>query len=129
RKSSSNRISKSSVPKYYFNDTGILSLRSLSPKIGLLAENAVYLQLRRKSFSKEYSDIFYNEINGVEVDFDNRQNELIEVKFRDNITKEDIVKYQSVESKISFIVKNQSEILIDTLPMHSKITLDKYLLK
>ncbi|MEI6886976.1 MAG: ATP-binding protein [bacterium] len=129
RKSKSNRISKSSVPKYYFNDTGVLNLRSLSPKIGLLAENAVYLKLRRKSFSKEYSDIFYNEINGVEVDFDNRQNELIEVKFRDNIAKEDIVKYQSVESKISFIVKNQSDILSDTLPMHSKITLDKYLLK
>lgn len=129
RKSSSNRISKSSVPKYYFNDTGVLNLRSLSPKIGLLAENAVYLQLRRKSFSKEYSDIFYNEINGVEVDFDNRQNELIEVKFRDNITKEDIVKYQSVESKISFIVKNQNNVLSDTLPMHPKITLDKYLLK
>lgn len=128
RKSRSNRISKSSVPKYYFNDTGILNLRSLSPKIGLLAENAVYLHLRRKSFSKEYPDIYYNEVNGVEVDFDNRQNKLTEVKYRDNLIEADIKKYQRIDQKIEFVVKNQSELFADLLPMHSKITLDEYLL-
>jgi len=129
RKGRSNKISKSSIPKYYFNDTGVLNLRSLSPKIGSLAENAAYLHLRRKTFSKEYSDIFYNEINGVEVDFDNRQGELTEIKFRDDIAKEDIEKYQLVDQKILFVVKNKSEILSDILPMHGKITLDQYLLK
>ena len=129
RKGRSNRISKSSIPKYYFNDTGVLNLRSLSPKIGLLAENAAYLQLRRKTFSKEYSDIFYNEINGVEVDFDNRKGELTEIKFRDDIAKEDIEKYQLIEQKILFVVKDKSELLSDILPMHEKITLDQYLLK
>lgn len=129
RKGRSNKISKSSIPKYYFNDTGVLNLRSLSPKIGLLAENAAYLQLRRKAFSKEYSDIFYNEINGVEVDFDNRKGELTEIKFRDDIAKEDIEKFQLIDQKILFVVKNKSEILSDILPMHSKITLDQYLLK
>ena len=128
-KGKSNKISKSSIPKYYFNDTGVLNLRSLSPKIGLLAENAAYLHLRRKTFSKEYSDIFYNEINGVEVDFDNRQEDLTEIKFRDDIVKEDIQKYQAIDKRILFVVKNKSEILSNILPMHSKITLDQYLLK
>lgn len=127
RKGKSNKISKSSVPKYYFNDTGVLALRSLSPKIGSLAENAVYLHLRRKSFSKEYPDIFYSEINGIEIDFDNRSGDLTEVKYRDNIIKEDIEKYQLIEHEISMVVKTQSEILSDVLPMHSRITLDKFL--
>ena len=129
RKGKSNKISKSSIPKYYFNDTGILNLRSLSPKIGLLAENAVYLELRRKSFSKEYTDIYYNEFNGIEVDFDNRKSELTEVKFRDNITREDLEKYQQVGEKINFVVRELDEIYSNVLPMHSRITLDKYLLQ
>jgi hypothetical protein len=128
RKGKSNKISKSSVPKYYFNDTGVLNLRSLSPKIGLLAENAVYLYLRRKLFSKEYPDIFYNEIDGIEIDFDNRQGNLTEVKFRDDIKVEDIEKYQLIDEKIEFIVKSQSDLLSDVLPMHKKISLDQYLL-
>jgi uncharacterized protein len=128
RKGRSNKISKSSIPKYYFNDTGVLNQRSLAPKIGLLAENAVYLQLRRKAFSKEYSDIFYNEINGVEVDFDNRRGELVEVKFRDDITELDVKKYQAVEDRITLVVKEQTELLGDIIPMHTKVTLDKYLL-
>jgi len=128
RKGKSNKISKSSVPKYYFNDTGVLALRSLSPKIGSLAENAVYLHLRRKSFSKEYPDIFYNEISGTEIDFDNRSGHLLEVKFRDNMVKEDLEKYQLIDHKITMVVKAQSEILSDVLPMHDKITLDQFLL-
>lgn len=129
RKSKSQRISKSSVPKYYFNDTGVLNLRSLSPKIGLLAENAVYLHLRRKNISKEYPDIFYNEIDGIEVDFDNRYSDLTEVKFRDELKREDIEKYQLIKEQISFVVKKQSDMLKDILPMHSKITLAEYLLR
>ena len=127
RKGKSNKISKSSVPKYYFNDTGVLNQRSLSPKIGLLAENAVYLHLRRKSFSKEYPGIFYNEINGTEVDFDNRSGDLTEVKFRDNIIKTDLEKYQLLNQRINFVIKDHSEIFSDLLPMHTKITLDQYL--
>jgi uncharacterized protein len=128
RKSKSHRISKSSVPKYYFNDTGVINLRTISSKIGSLAENAVYLHLRRKSFSKEHPDIFYNEVNGVKVDFDSRHGNPIEVKFRDNLTKGDLEKYQLAEEKITFIVKKQSDLLHDILPMHSKITLDSFLL-
>jgi len=129
RKSKSNKISKSSVPKYYFNDTGVLNIRSLAPKIGSLAENSVYLNLRRHTLSKEHADIYYNTINGVEIDFDNRFSELIEVKFRDNITKEDIEKYQLIDHKLSMVVKSESEILSDVLPMHNKVTLVQYLIK
>lgn len=128
RKGRSNKMSKSSVPKYYFNDTGILNLRSISPKIGLLAENAVYLQLRRQAISKEYADIYYDETDGVEVDFTNRKGDLIEVKFRDDITREDIEKYQVIDEKINFVVKRYSDLFSDILPMHSKVTLDEFLL-
>lgn len=128
RKSKSNKISKSSVPKYYFGDTGILNIRSLSPKIGSLAENSVYLHLRRASFSKEHADIYYNTASGVEIDFDNRHNQLTEVKFRDNLQEEDIVKYQAIDNQINFVVKTQSEIIDTTLPSSTQTTLDQYLL-
>lgn len=129
RKGRSHKISKSSVPKYYFNDTGVLNIRSLSPKEGLLAENAVYLQLRRKAFSKEHIDIHYNEYDGIEVDFDNRKGELTEVKFRNNLALQDLEKYQQVTDKIEFILKEQSEVFSSILPMHSRKVLDKYLLQ
>lgn len=128
RKTRSHKITKSSVPKYYFNDTGVISLRTISPKIGSLAENAVYLHLRRKSSSKEYADIYYGEVNGVEIDFETKDSGLVEVKFRDNIVAEDIEKYQLVDKKINLVVKNYSETLHDVLPMHTKTTLDEFLL-
>lgn len=127
RKGSSNKITKSSVPKYYFNDTGVLAQRAIEPKIGLLAENAVYLHLRRQSNSKEFVDIYYQDFEGIEVDFINRIGSMYEVKFRDNLTKEDLIKYQLINQKINFVVKEYSDLLSNTLPMHGKITLDMFL--
>jgi uncharacterized protein len=128
RKTRSHKITKSSVPKYYFNDTGVISLRAISPKIGSLAENAVYLHLRRKASSKEHTDIYYGEVNGVEIDFETKESGLVEVKFRDNIAVEDLEKYQLVDKRIKLVVKNYSETVHDVLPMHTKITLDEFLL-
>lgn len=94
----SNRISKGALPKYYFNDTGVLYQRSLKPKIGQLAENAVYLHLRRKLKEVEYKKIFYNEFNNVEVDFNVNRNENWEVKFRDAINEASILKYSDFDN-------------------------------
>jgi len=127
KKGRSNKVTKSSVPKYYFNDTGVLNVRSSESKIGFLAENAVYLQLRRRSLSKEYPDIYYNEIDGVEVDFDNRANELKEVKFRNNLSVDDLIKYQTIDDKIDFIVQESSNEFYNVLPQHKQIPLWKFL--
>src|SRR5690606_31405830 len=55
----SNKITRGSLPKYYFSDTGILNIRSINKKIRLFAENAVYLHLRRLNSRKEFTDIYY----------------------------------------------------------------------
>ncbi len=109
-KSSSHRITKSSVPKYYFNDTGILALRSLNPKIGQLAENAVYVHLRRMSQSVEYPQIFYDRIEDQEVDFSfSRKQELFEVKYRNHLSDKSLEKYD-FGKKITFIVPDEKTV-------------------
>lgn len=40
------------------------------------------------------------------------------------MVKDDIEKYQLIDRKVTMVVKAQSEILSDILPMHSKITLE-----
>lgn len=102
----SNKISKSSLPKYYFADTGILNSRSINKKIGLFAENAVYLSLRRQSKTKEYADIYYfNEKQEIDF-FLPKEKRLIEVKFKDELLEEDIIKYLG-HDKISMITKDK----------------------
>ena len=61
--------------------------------------------------------------------FLNRKGELTEVKFRNNITPEDLEKYQLISDEIRFIIKEQSEVFGNVLPMHSMTVLDEYLLQ
>lgn len=82
RKGGSYRLVRAGMPKYYFNDTGVLRLMSVRPKIGLLAENAVYLKLVKKR-----EKVFYGVSLGKEIDFVDGKR-LIEVKYRDNIEQE-----------------------------------------
>lgn len=101
----SNKITKSSLPKYYFADTGVLNNRSINKKIGLFAENSVYLQLRRLSSKKEFADIYYFD-EGQEVDFYlPKSKEYIEVKFKDEILEEEILKYVKINN-LSIYAKN-----------------------
>ena len=98
----SNRITKGSLPKYYFSDTGILNSRSINKKIGLFAENAVYLNLRRQVSRKEFADIYYHD-NDQEIDFYlPRDNKFIEVKYKDVLQEEDLAKYLGHKSLVVF---------------------------
>lgn len=126
KKGSSFKITKSSVPKYYFNDTGVLSVFGINPKIGTLVENAVFLNLLRKSESNQISDINYYLENGVEVDFATKK-DLFEVKYRTNVREEDLARYQLINSNINFIIKEYEEAYDDILPQHKKIKLIDFL--
>jgi predicted AAA+ superfamily ATPase len=97
KKGSSHRVTKGSAPKYYFNDTGVLFERSLTAKIGQLAENAVYLALRRKFSDREYLQLYYDQNQATEIDFVDRAGKKWEVKYRTNLTEEDIIKYSEVK--------------------------------
>lgn len=106
----SNKITKSSLPKYYFSDTGILNSRSLNKKIGLFAENAVYLHLRRQSQRKEFTNIYYYNKNQ-EVDFFlPKENKLIEVKYKDVIEENETLKYSNFKN-ISVYCKDKMKVL------------------
>ena len=120
------RISRGSVPKYYFSDTGILNMFSLNPKIGQLAENAVFLHLMRKEKNKQFNLIFYENINNIEVDF-KLDNRIYEVKFRDGTMDEDLIKYQVIDDKITFIVKENYSKFHNILPQHEQIKLYEFL--
>ncbi|MFW5720562.1 MAG: ATP-binding protein [Candidatus Dojkabacteria bacterium] len=122
----SHKITRSSVPKYYFNDTGALTVSSLKPRIGLLAENAVFLHLLRKSESKQLPRIFYNVIEGVEVDFHTPKG-LFEVKYRTELKPENLEKYQLLDDKVTFIVRNTDDMFYNILPQHRQIPLWKFL--
>jgi len=96
RQGSSHKITKSSLPKYYFNDPGILYNRSLKPKVGVLVENIVYLHFRRQLSSPEHADIYYYINDGQEVDFITGWDEKkYEVKYRDGIEVNELLKYNS----------------------------------
>jgi uncharacterized protein len=105
----SNKITRSSLPKYYFSDTGILNSRSINKKIGLFAENAVYLNLRRQSSRKEFTDIYYHD-NNQEIDFYlPKDRRYIEVKYRDELKEDDLIKYLGYEN-LSIFTKNKYKI-------------------
>jgi len=84
KKGMSNRIVKSSLPKYYINDTGILRVFSLKPRIGHLVENLVFTHLRRQAVS-EKPKIYYDIIDDTEIDFVFNQKNY-EVKYDKQIT-------------------------------------------
>jgi predicted AAA+ superfamily ATPase len=101
----SHRITKSSNPKYYFNDTGILHTITLNKRISHLAENAVFLKLLSMSKSKEDSKIrYFVSKTSQEVDFIDDEKKLYEVKYKTNLTpKEDIEPYEILERELAFI--------------------------
>ena len=104
RKGRSHKITKGSVPKYYFNDTGLLHARSQDPKIGHLAENAVYLELRRRMKYQEQPKIFYDIHEGQEIDFVTAVDKF-EVKYRTDLTEEEIIPFLDYKN-LRFLTKN-----------------------
>lgn len=100
RASASNRISFNHSPKYYFNDTGILNELSIRPRIGHLAENAVFLEFLRRNYRQEKYNLYYDVIGSQEYDF-NDSGKLFEVKFDDTEIKFD--KYELTSRLAEFI--------------------------
>jgi uncharacterized protein len=128
---SSNKITKSSNPKYYFNDTGILNEVSLSQRKGLLAENAVYLELLRRTSSKEYPRIFYyqDKATGQEVDFIDETKQLYEVKYKETLSQsEDVEPYEILNKKIQFIATEKVQRGAYNFHNLSPLSLAKFLL-
>jgi len=103
----SHKITKSSIPKYYFNDTGILRLFSQQSRIGHLAKNAVFLELIRHSLLSEKASLYYDIIDSIEVDFKLNKSQLFECKYR-KVTWSDLEKYESISDEINFIVSDPS---------------------
>ena len=102
----SNKITKSSVPKYYFNDTGILNLYGIRPREGHLYENAVFLQLLRAQSSTEVPKISYDNIDQQEIDF-RVGTQFYEVKANMLTDDAQIAKYADVGlEKVALIVKD-----------------------
>ncbi len=97
----SERESLLSIPKLYMNDMGLVNY-SLSTKfedeIGKLMENAVFLELKRREYKGEFSELFYfKDYQQHEVDFVIKEGleikQLIQVTYasdRDEIEKREI---------------------------------------
>lgn len=88
--------------KVYISDQGILNVIGGKFESGSSAENLVYLYLNKNRLSS--GTIRYIDINGRELDFFT-QKTVYEVKFRDNITRDDIkhlikLKKKGVKNKI-----------------------------
>ena len=122
------KITKSSVPKYYFNDTGILYLFAQNPRIGHLVENAVFLQLLRQTKLKQRPDLFYEIKNNVEIDFVLNKNASYECKYREDLGQKDLEKYETMVEPVKFITKNLQKNFAEILPQHQQIPLWKFLL-
>jgi predicted AAA+ superfamily ATPase len=119
RNSGSNRISLNYPPKYYFNDTGILNELGIRPRIGYLAENAVFIEFLRRQFSSEKYSLFYEVIEDQEFDFGDGKN-IFEVKFKhkteDNL---DLLDYELKNSTSPDITK---PIIIGNIDIKREIT-------
>ncbi|MFW5719891.1 MAG: ATP-binding protein [Candidatus Dojkabacteria bacterium] len=100
---SSHKITKSSNPKYYFNDTGVLNLMGKKVPNGLLMENAVFVEFLRKESLTERYKVFYDIVEGQEVDF-RYQNTLYEVKSTRELPVAEMEKYADLGEKVSMIV-------------------------
>lgn len=112
RYGASYRITKSSNPKYYFNDTGVLYSISVNKRIGLLAENAVFLKLLKLASSKEFPAIYYYlDKNLQEIDFIDERKVLYEVKYKETLQpEEDIDPYELIGKPINYIIKDTSKV-------------------
>jgi len=109
------KITKSSNPKYYLNDTGVINLLSISPKIGALAENAVFLKFLRISKWVDNPTIYYNQESGIEIDFlvENRN---YEVKYRNNYEEGMLSAYNDLVKNITVIVPQKKKTMIEKYP-------------
>lgn len=115
----SHKISKSSAPKYYFNDTGILNLYSIRPRIGHLLENTVFLHLLRKQTHTEKPHIFYEVIDNQEVDF-RVQEEYFEVKEFKKTLPSELSHYGILDQNINIVIGGN--IKLNSLPYYHNLT-------
>ncbi len=105
----SHRVSKSSLPKYYFNDTGILSIMGIRKRIGHLIENAVFLELMRREVFVEKPRIYYDLINGQEIDFRCRE-DLYEIKSQKARLEHELLRLEGIEETINVVMHNYSSV-------------------
>lgn len=103
----SKKLSKSSLPKYYLNDTGILSLYGIRQREGHLYENAVFLHLLRQHSTSEVSPIFYDNVDQTEIDFRVKQ-DWFEVKANEV--------NQEVATFLSDLNVNKINVLVRKIP-------------
>lgn len=100
KKGGSHKKTKTSLPKYYFNDTGVLSLLSLRTRIGHLLENIVFTKLLQQNKRNEYHQIFYDVLEGQEIDF-HMEGKHYEAK--NSPTQIDVNQYESLKEVINII--------------------------
>jgi predicted AAA+ superfamily ATPase len=124
----SNRITKGSNPKYYFNDTGVLALTAKTFRIGHAVENVVFLKLLREQPSQEVPRIEYSLIDGQEVDFVFRD-QAYEVKARTEITEDVLEKYSELGQEISMITLGDTRKFRDVSSSLKVIPLKEFLLR
>jgi hypothetical protein len=106
QKGSSNRITKSSLPKYYFNDTGVLNLFGIKTRIGHVVENSVFLELLRKNADQELPRVFYSVENGNEIDFALPGDES-QIEVKTNISQLDPLIYEGMNVDVNAVYLNK----------------------
>lgn len=109
------KITRASNPKYYLNDTGIQNLLALSPKIGALAENSVFLKLLRNTSWLDNHQIYYTDVSGHEIDFQVQGNHY-EVKYQHNYEREDFSSMQGLVNNLEVIVPHTKKQVADCFP-------------
>lgn len=116
----SHRISKSSIPKFYFNDVGILQICGIRPRNGHLVENAVFLHLLRSNSKAELPQIYYDVVESREIDFVS-QGKYFEVKEDKKELLSLLSDYESIGKEIAVII-NASRTKLNSLPHYSNLS-------
>jgi len=122
------RVGKTSIMK---NIISALLNSGIKPKqiVYFVADARISKDIVPEDIVKYMKNVFNLKSSDKIYLFLNRKGELTEVKFRNNITPEDLEKYQLISDEIRFIIKEQSEVFGNVLPMHSMTVLDEYLLQ
>jgi hypothetical protein len=103
----SNKISLTSPPKYYLNDTGVLNILGIQPRIGHLVENMIFLKFLQAQNKVEFPKIYYNVIETHEIDFYfNKKN--YEVKGYNEINDYNFEKYSLNDTEITIILPDEN---------------------
>ena len=124
----SNRVTKGSNPKYYFNDPGVLALTAKTFRIGHAVENAVYLKLLGEQAYQELPRIEYAILDDQEVDFISGEY-AYEVKALEDITKEILETYSDLGRSISLITLGDTKKIKNYSSSLSTINLKEFLLR